>query len=164
MGRGVRGPGCALAAIAAAATAVPSVSAQTAGRVEAEAEVIAVVQELFDGMRAADTERVRSVFHPEARLGGLGREGSPRFDGVEGFVGAVGGSEGKWDERIWDPEVRVDDYLATAWTPYAFYFDGRLSHCGVNAFQFLRTGGEWKIVHLVDSRRREGCEPPPGAR
>ena len=53
----------------------------TAGRLAAqndEREVLAAVQQLFDGMRAQDTARMRAVLHPEARLLSAGvREGIP---------------------------------------------------------------------------------------
>jgi hypothetical protein len=54
--------------------------------------------------------------------------------------------------------MRIDDNLATVVTPYAFYHNGNLSHCGVNVFQIARVGDEWKIVGLADTRRRQGCE------
>lgn len=127
-------------------------------------EVLAVVRQLFDGMRAADSSMVRSALHPDARLVSVG-------DGVEGpalnstpmdsFVSAVGTPhEEVWDERIWDPEVRIDGRLATVWVPYAFYLGEELSHCGVDAFQLFDGPDGWKIFHIADTRRREGCEVP----
>lgn len=57
--------------------------------------------------------------------------------------------------------ARTGSALATVWAPYAFYLDGRLSHCGVNAFQLIRRPQGWRIVSLIDTRRTEGCEIPP---
>ncbi len=62
------------------------------------------------------------------------------------------------DERIQDYEIRIDGNLASVWTPYSFYFDGNFSHCGVNSFQLVRMAEGWKIVYLIDTRRKEGCE------
>jgi hypothetical protein len=130
---------------------------------EAEQEVIAVVAGLFDAMRAADSAAVRAAFHPELeKLGSSGsRDGvaGVGYGDVESFVQAVGGAEpGAFDERTGPSEVRLDDNLATVFTPYAFYYNGNLSHCGVNVFQIARVRDEWKIVALVDTRRRQGCE------
>ncbi len=131
----------------------------------AEAEVLQVVDRLFDGMRAADSAAVRSVLHPRARLVSTGsRDGSPEIQiiPIARFIDAVGGAQDKWDELIWDPEVRIDDNLATVWTQYDFHIADTFSHCGVDAFQLVRTTEGWRIISIVDTRRNEGCEGPPG--
>ena len=54
--------------------------------------------------------------------------------------------------------------MASAWVPYSFYFDGRISHCGANTVELLKTAAGWRITQLSDSRRREGCPDPLGSR
>ncbi len=130
---------------------------------DTEAEVMEVVESLFDAMRASDSAAVRAAFHPELeKIGSSGsREGvaGVRFGELMGFLEAVGSSEpGALDEKIGTSDIRIDDNLATVFTPYAFYYNGNLSHCGVNVFQIALMADEWKIVGLVDTRRREGCE------
>ncbi len=154
-----------LAAAFAAVAAFPSVSyAQTAAPDTAadRAAVLAVVHRLFDAMRQGDSARLRSTFHPEARLGTVGvREGVPmvRFEAVDGFAQALGGkpAEQVWDERLYNEVVHVDGGLATVWTEYDFYLGDRFSHCGVDSFQLARTADGWKIFSIADTRRREGC-------
>ncbi|MEM9869076.1 MAG: nuclear transport factor 2 family protein, partial [Bacteroidota bacterium] len=34
---------------------------------------------------------------------------------------------------------------------------GTFSHCGINSFQMVNFGGEWKIIYLIDTRGKEGC-------
>ena len=60
----------------------------------------------------------------------------------------------QWDERIYDVKIQVDGPLATAWTPYKFYFGENFSHCGVNAFTLIKTDDGWKISGITDKRRR----------
>ena len=126
-----------------------------------EEAVLATVHELFDAMRDKDADRLRAVFHPDAVLlsvtsrdgeGALGR--TP----IDRFIESVSTATAYLDEEIWDEEVRIDGALATVWTPYRMIVDGTLSHCGVDAFQLLRTNEGWKIIHIADTRRREGCE------
>ncbi|MFQ5679630.1 MAG: nuclear transport factor 2 family protein [Gemmatimonadota bacterium] len=156
-----------LFALLAAAAWIPAAGSGLAGQT-GEEEVLAVVRQLFDGMRAADSAAVRGVFHPAAQLFGTGeRDGAPNVNVIpaDRFVQAVGGATGGWDERIWDPAVQIDGNLATVWTPYVFYLNGEFSHCGVDAFLLARTPAGWKIVSLADTRRRDGCpDPPPSAR
>lgn len=129
-----------------------------------EAEVMAVVDRLFDAMRAGDSAAAGAVFHPSATLVTIPMAGSApilRTSEVEDFIEAIGTPRSEvWDERIWDAEVQVEGDLATAWMKYAFHVDDRLSHCGVNAFQLFRSGAGWKVIHIADTRRRERCAAP----
>lgn len=140
----------------------PAPAPEPAGQ---EAEVLAVVNRLFDAMRAGDSATVRAVFHPAATLMTVPAVGGApilRTSEVDDFVEAVGTPRSEvWDERIWAPVVQIDGDLATAWMQYAFHVDDRLSHCGVNAFQLFHSPEDgWRIIHIADTRRREGCSAP----
>lgn len=130
----------------------------------AELEVRAVIDRLFDGMRAGDSTVVRSVFAPGARLVSSGNrpDGTPfmQASAIDGFVNAVGTPHDQvWNEKIWDVEIDVRDNFASAWMEYAFFLDEEFSHCGINHFQFVRQAdGEWKAVALSDTRERDTCE------
>ncbi|MBD0776488.1 nuclear transport factor 2 family protein [Maribacter sp. ANRC-HE7] len=63
-----------------------------------------------------------------------------------------------FQERIRSFNIQIDGALANAWTPYEFWYNGNFSHCGVNSFQLFKDNGNWKIIYLIDTRRREGCE------
>lgn len=143
----------------AAALLLAAGAASLAAQTSQEQEVRAVIDRLFDGMRAADSAAVRATFHPEARLQTTAvRDGQPvlRTDSLAKFLRAVGTPRtAVWDERIANVEIRADGELASAWMDYAFYVDDRFSHCGVNAFQFARTPAGWQIIQIADTRRRE---------
>jgi hypothetical protein len=150
--------------VACSVAAVLMLSAASPIRAQGEPdEVRAVVGALFDAMRQADSAAVREVFHPQMQqMASSGeRSGVPSvgFGEVERFVQMVGDAEpGALDEKIGPPEIRIDDHLATVFTPYAFYYNGNLSHCGVNVFLLARVGEDWRIVGLADTRRGQGCE------
>jgi hypothetical protein len=130
--------------------------------------VLAVVNNVFTAMRTRDTALLRQLFDTSARLVGVStRGGSPslsltpaaRFGAA--FASAPAGNV--WNERIYDPEVRIDGGVAQVWAYYTFHMNDKFSHCGVDAFMLLKVGSEWKITQLADSRRTEGCthtEPP----
>lgn len=130
-----------------------------------EQQVRAVIDRLFDGMRAGDSTAVRSVFHPVARMVTTGtRDAVPvlQTSTVDQFVRAVGTPHpARWDERIWNVQIRTRDNLATAWMDYAFFLGDQLSHCGVNAFELFRGPDGWKVIGVSDTRQRQGCTPPP---
>ena len=47
--------------------------------------------------------------------------------------------------------------MAHVWAPYEFWYNGEFSHCGVNSFQLFKEEDTWKIIYLIDSRRKEDC-------
>jgi hypothetical protein len=147
-----------LLGVALLAPAAPA-AAQTAPGVDAE--VRAVIDRLFDAMRASDTTAMRSTFHPAARLMTTSaRDGSAALseESIDAFLASVGRAPaGMLDERLHDVEIRVDGPLASAWTPYRFHAGERFSHCGVNVFQLFRGAEGWRIIQITDTRRRDGC-------
>ncbi|QLE02926.1 nuclear transport factor 2 family protein [Galbibacter sp. BG1] len=67
-------------------------------------------------------------------------------------------SENNFKEELLDCNVKIDGAMAHAWTPYKFWYNGKLSHCGVNSFQLIKEVDTWKIIYVVDTRRKTGCE------
>ena len=144
------------------ASLVPAlaVRAQSAPVPDERDAVLAVVQRLWDGMRTRDTALVRSVFDSTALLTRVvTRDGVARVQvlPISGFIEALGRATDTWNERMFAPEVRIDGSLATVWTEYDFHLGTQFSHCGVDAFQLLKTSAGWKVVALSDTARREGC-------
>lgn len=127
-----------------------------------EDQVMTVINRVFDAMRAGDSAMARTAFDSTARLMTAMPDGL-RLGSLNAFLNAVGSPhDAVWDEPIWDWEVQIDGPLAQVWTKYAFYLGDRFSHCGVDAFQLYRRPEGWKIIQLIDTRRQEGCEMPPG--
>ncbi|WP_309640625.1 nuclear transport factor 2 family protein [Flavobacterium sp.] len=57
-------------------------------------------------------------------------------------------------EQLLSFTIQVDGSMAHAWTPYEFFVDGKLSHKGVNAFTLFKEKDRWKIVYIIDTRRK----------
>ena len=64
----------------------------------------------------------------------------------------------KFEERLNSFSIQVDGNMANAWTPYEFWINDGFSHCGVNSFQLVKYAAGWKIVYLIDTRRKENCK------
>ncbi|MGB5369767.1 MAG: nuclear transport factor 2 family protein [Flavobacteriaceae bacterium] len=60
-------------------------------------------------------------------------------------------------EEIQSFSIQIDGPMANAWTPYEFSLNGSFHHCGVNSFQLVKDQELWKIIYLIDTRRKEGC-------
>jgi hypothetical protein len=157
------------AILLAALCLIAPARAARAQETEDRKAILATIQKVFDAMRTRDTVLLLQAFDTSARLVGVSaRSGSPtvtlttpsRFGA--GFTRAPAGDV--WNERIYDPEVRVDGTAAQVWTYYTFHRNATFSHCGYNAFTLVRVGADWKITHLTDSRKTQGCThtTPPG--
>lgn len=127
-----------------------------------------VVSNFFSAMRKSDTAAMRSCLSPLVHLEATQQvpDAEPRLiqESVDDFFASVARIEpGLLDERIEFASVLVDGSLASVWTPYAFYFNGRYSHCGVNSFQLVRVRQEWRIQYLIDTRHKS-CPDQSGAK
>jgi hypothetical protein len=150
---------------AAAALAAVMIGTAPAGAQMSHEEhaVHAAIDRIFEGMRTAAPEMVRAVFAPDARFAMVGGDaGGVSVQSVEGWLSAIGSSESRWDERVYDVEVKVDGEMASAWAPYTFYLDGAVRHCGINSIELLRDASGWKVTQISDTRRTEGCPDPLG--
>ena len=63
----------------------------------------------------------------------------------------------KFLERLLSFTIKVDGTLASAWTPYEVWVNDAFSHCGVNSFQLFKENEEWKIIYIIDTRRKKDC-------
>jgi hypothetical protein len=160
---------CSLATASVALVSIaPASRAQNADR----ENVLATVQKLFDAMRTRDTALLSQAFDSTGRLVGVStRNGPPRvtLTTPAQFGAAISRAPAGdvWNERIYDPEVRIDGDVAQVWAYYTFHRNATFSHCGVDAFMLVRVGSAWKITQIADSRRTTGCthtEPPPAGR
>lgn len=122
------------------------------------------ISTLFKAMYDGDSTMAKMVFADGATLNSVytTKDGKQMMNNgnVSEFINAIGSPHDEvWDERIGSLEIKIDGDLAQAWMDYMFFVDDKLSHCGVNAMHLIRKDGQWKIFQIVDTRRKEGCEP-----
>ena len=120
------------------------------------------VMQLFDGMRKGDSTMVRTAFtqNPGLSTTFVDQNGDPQVESgsLQDFLMGVGTPHDEiWDEHLLSIEIKIDDGIAQVWAPYVFYLGEKRLHCGVNAFQLVKTINGWKILSIVDSHREEGC-------
>jgi hypothetical protein len=127
-----------------------------------ELAVQKVIESLFDGMRAKNINQLATVFADDAMMQtiALGDNGAQVNPGsVSDFMKRISTTKAdtQLDERILNFEIKVDGPMASAWTPYEFYVNGAFSHCGVNSFQLVKFAEGWKVVYIIDTRRKDPC-------
>ncbi len=48
---------------------------------------------------------------------------------------------------MYDPKTHIDGDWAMARGRYVFFAEGKLSHCGINQFNLVRTDAGWRIAN-----------------
>lgn len=124
----------------------------------------AIVDTFFEGFHKGDTLLMSQLLMPDAVLQTAFKTGKGEdkvvTDSIDKLLTAIANRpvEQKWDERLLSYSVQIDGNLAHVWTPYEFYVNDTFSHCGANAFTLTKTKDGFKILHLIDSRRRASCK------
>jgi len=114
----------------------------------------------FEGLQTSDTLKIQSVCHKEMKLQSITEKnaiGSLSFDSNSEFYKSIAAipKNVKIEERILSYNIQIDGTMANVWTPYEFYINEKLSHIGVNSFTLLLENNIWKIVHIIDTRRKK---------
>jgi hypothetical protein len=119
--------------------------------------------EFFDAFHKQDTVALKSIATDKVILQSISEDKDGKTvlkeDDFNQFVKSIASipKDKKFEEKLLGFNIQVDGNMANAWTPYEFWYEGEFSHCGVNSFQLIKDDGEWKIIYLVDTRRKEGC-------
>jgi hypothetical protein len=120
------------------------------------------INTMFDAMRKGDSTLLKSVFANEMVLQSVStnKEGKAVIstDSANDFAKAIGTPHASvYDERITYGDIKIDGDLASVWAPYKFYLGDKFSHCGVDVFSLMKTASGWKIIYIVDTRRKDNC-------
>ncbi len=140
------------------------ISSSVAAQLDEKASAKACVDTFFEGFHKGDTTLMKSVLHEKLfmQTAFKNKEGKDVLviDEPTKLVNAIANRplDQKWDERLLSYNIQIDGNMANVWTPYEFWFNNEFSHCGVNSFQLFNQDGKWKIIYLIDTRRRQDCK------
>lgn len=103
--------------------------------------IIAVVNNLFEAMKRADTVLLKNCFSPNSVLQTIQEnKGTVKVnnESIADFIAFVGKETvGAADEKIAFELIKIDGALATVWTPYTFYYKTLLSNYQSNKINCL---------------------------
>ena len=123
-----------------------------------------VILLFFEGLQSGDTLKIKQTFSDELVLQTtfINKEGKPilRDEDVSKFLNSVASKNpvDRWEEKLLSYHIQIDGNMANVWTPYEFYLNNNFSHCGVNSFQMFHDSTKWKIIYLIDTRRKQDCK------
>ena len=130
---------------------------------EEEIQVKQNIIEFFDAFHAKDSIAMKKTVYPSILLQtiGVNNEGksvlkTENFNDLVKSIISIPDST-NFQERIKSYSIQTDGNMANAWTPYEFWINNEFHHCGVNSFQLFREENKWKIIYLIDTRRKSDC-------
>jgi hypothetical protein len=124
-------------------------------------DAMSLVNKLFDEMANHNPSAIAALWTKDSNLSAIviGRDGKKRTVSFTGEAFSKNFAERKNEikEQMYSPKVEVDGDIALVYGRYVFFVDGKLSHCGLNAFQLLRIDTKWLIANAVSSIDPGGC-------
>jgi hypothetical protein len=103
-----------------------------------------VIKLFFVGLETGDTTLLKSTCteNPILQTFVKNKEGNMQVVTLpfSNFVKIIGTpKKDKYHEAIKFKSISIELELATAWTPYTFYLNDKILHCGTNSFQLVKT-------------------------
>ena len=129
-----------------------------------EKAVQKTVEDFFIGFHNQDSIQIKSTVEPNIILQTIGIDslGNPivKNQNFNAFLKSIVSipKTTKFQEIINSFSIQIDGNMANAWTNYEFWMNDSFSHCGVNSFQLIKSGNDWKIIYLIDTRRKTDCK------
>jgi len=117
-----------------------------------------VPDKLFAAMKAKSFEDIRATFTPDGQLVAIDKPkdgkgiSKTRVFSAESFAKAISEAKGAdFIEKMPNKDVRLSGDLAIVSGRYTFFLGEKLSHCGTNTFNLVRTEAGWKIANAAST-------------
>jgi len=146
--------------LACVLTALLSICVSAVENTESTEAALALtpINNMFDAMRNHDAKKFLAQFTQHAILERAKIDNQIITSDLNKFSEFITTTKKHLDERTFNININISENLASAWVPFAFYLDGKLSHCGVNSFQLIKQQEQWKIRYLIDNSYSGDCE------
>jgi hypothetical protein len=123
-------------------------------------EVQKTMEYFFEGFHQKDTVKIKSVCATNIILQSINESvikgNKLSNETAKEFYKSIASIPAniKFQEKILSCTIQIDGAMAHIWAPYEFYLNGKLSHSGVNTFTLFKEKDTWKIIYLIDTRRK----------
>lgn len=118
------------------------------------------IEVFFEGFHQKDSMKIKSVCSDKMILQSISenslKENKLSNDTAKDFYKAIMSIPAtvNFREKILSYNIQIDGSMAHVWAPYEFYLNDKLSHTGVNTFTLFKEKETWKIIYLIDTRRK----------
>ncbi|WP_291868529.1 nuclear transport factor 2 family protein [Maribacter sp.] len=122
------------------------------------------VLDFFKAFHAQDSVKMKKVVSSKVVLQSIGenRAGeitvrTEKFKDLIRYIVSIPDTL-QFEEKLLSFDVKVDGSMANVWVPYEFWLNAEFHHCGVNSFQLFKEQSQWRIIYLIDTRRKDECK------
>ncbi|MET7029366.1 nuclear transport factor 2 family protein [Sediminicola luteus] len=121
------------------------------------------IETFFKGFHQQDSLLLKSVVSDQVIIQTIANKVDSTYvqsEDYNDFVSHIIGipTTTKFQEKLLSFNIQIDGAMAHAWTPYEFWLNDTFSHCGVNSFQLFKDSDSWKIIYIIDTRHKQGCD------
>ena len=132
-------------------------------------DALAVVNKMFEMMAAFKPAEIVALHTPEAQLVAViknkeGKSNIRTFKAEEFFTRNFSVKSAELAEDMYAPKVEIFGDFAQISGRYVFFANGKILHCGVNAFHLVRTDAGWRIAGASSTMEPQGCTEQEKAR
>jgi uncharacterized protein (TIGR02246 family) len=135
-----------------------SISAQ---KTDDSKDALAVINKMFAEMTNHNPAAIAELWTKESNLTAVikrkdGKTAIVNFTG-EKFSQNFAEKKGEIKEDMYEQKTFVDGDVAMVWGRYVFFVDSKISHCGLNSFQLVKTDAGWKIANAASTIDANAC-------
>lgn len=123
-------------------------------------EIQKAIEIFFEGFHQKDSVKIKTVCADKMILQSISESSvkgnklsNESADEFYKYIATIP-STMKFQEKILSYNIQIDGTMAHVWAPYEFYLNDKLSHTGVNTFTLFKEKDTWKIIYLIDTRRK----------
>lgn len=118
-------------------------------------DALAVVNKMFAEMANHNPAAIAELWTKDSNLAAVikrkdGKTALVSFTG-EKFSQNFAEKKDEIKEDMYEQKTFVDGNVAMVWGRYVFFIDGKISHCGLNSFQLVKTDSVWKIANAAST-------------
>lgn len=126
-----------------------------------EKDSLAVVNKMFTEMANHNPAAIAELYTKDSNLTAIirrkdGKNSIMAFTG-EAFSKNFSEKKNEIKEDMYAPEIKIYGDLAVIHGRYVFFVDGKISHCGANAFHLVKTETGWKIANASSTIDPNAC-------
>lgn len=121
------------------------------------------IDAFFTAFHKKDTLTLKKFAEPDMVMQSIGKDKNEQqqltVSNYKDFLRSIASipDDVSFEEKLKNYTIQIDGDLAHVWTPYEFWLNDALHHCGVNSFQLFKNEGAWRIIYLVDTKTKENC-------
>jgi ketosteroid isomerase-like protein len=118
-----------------------------------------VIQEFFVAFHQKDTLQLKKYCHDKITLSTIietPQSTEWKEEMASNFFKSIASIPNTviFEEKIHDMQISIDGNMAHVWATYSFFVQKKLSHSGVNSIHLIKQDGHWKIITILDTRRK----------